>query len=202
MDLIPSSLYPPPSSFLHLPFLPSTHSNQTIMSERGRSRSPKPLSPLKGGKRDISMSRSRSRSPPRRPISTSRSRTRSLSRSRTLSPRKQHKGNTVIVITGLTKNVQKGHLEEIFGVYGRIVAIDLPTFEVCMSSRQGSTLSHSSRDCECTISLSIANDTLCISTTDKQLVLTRGKPLSNSANPLMLKKRPRTWMEVNSIARS
>jgi RNA-binding protein with serine-rich domain 1 len=37
----------------------------------------------------------------------------------------------VVVITGLTKNVQKGHLEEIFAPYGRIVAVDLPTFEVC-----------------------------------------------------------------------
>jgi hypothetical protein len=41
----------------------------------------------------------------------------------------------VVVITGLTKNVQKSHLDEIFGVYGRIVALDLPKFEVCRSSR-------------------------------------------------------------------
>ncbi|KAK1927891.1 hypothetical protein DB88DRAFT_479687 [Papiliotrema laurentii] len=93
------------------------------MSDRGRSRSPKPLSPAARhpNGRDVSMSRSPSRGP------------RSISRSRSRSFPPRHgatKGNTVVVITGLTKNVQKGHLEEIFAPYGRIVAVDLPTFEV------------------------------------------------------------------------
>lgn len=57
--------------------------------------------------------------------------------SRSRSPRKGQgnghgeTGDIVIVITGLTKNVHKGHLQEIFGVYGKIVALDLPKFEVC-----------------------------------------------------------------------
>ncbi|KAL7416378.1 hypothetical protein BDY24DRAFT_326557, partial [Mrakia frigida] len=34
----------------------------------------------------------------------------------------------VIVISNLTKNVQKAHLEEIFGQYGEITGIDLPLF--------------------------------------------------------------------------
>jgi len=37
----------------------------------------------------------------------------------------------VIVIDGLSKNVHKGHLEEIFRHYGRIILVDLPTFAVC-----------------------------------------------------------------------
>jgi hypothetical protein len=37
----------------------------------------------------------------------------------------------VIVVSGLTKNVHRGHLEEIFGEYGKVVGLDLPLFKVC-----------------------------------------------------------------------
>lgn len=37
----------------------------------------------------------------------------------------------VIVVSGLSKNVMKGHLDEIFSEYGRITGIDLPLFKVC-----------------------------------------------------------------------
>ena len=40
-------------------------------------------------------------------------------------------GYRVIVVSGLTKNVHKGHLDEIFGVYGRVTGLDLPLFKVC-----------------------------------------------------------------------
>jgi RNA-binding protein with serine-rich domain 1 len=43
-------------------------------------------------------------------------------------------GNRVVVVEGLSKNVHKGHLDEIFGVYGKILRIDLPIFAVCESS--------------------------------------------------------------------
>ena len=39
----------------------------------------------------------------------------------------------VVVVSGLTKNVHRGHLEEIFGVYGRVTGVDLPLFRVCKS---------------------------------------------------------------------
>lgn len=37
----------------------------------------------------------------------------------------------VVVVSGLSKNVMKGHLDEIFSEYGRITGIDLPLFKVC-----------------------------------------------------------------------
>lgn len=37
----------------------------------------------------------------------------------------------MIVVSGLSKNVQRGHLEEIFGEYGRVTGLDLPLFKVC-----------------------------------------------------------------------
>ena len=40
-------------------------------------------------------------------------------------------GFKVVVVSGLTKNVHRGHLEEIFGEYGKIVGLDLPLFKVC-----------------------------------------------------------------------
>lgn len=103
-----------------------------IMSDRGRSRSPKPLSPSSRHSdiREISMSHSRSRS-----------RSRSLSPSRIPSPLKTNgsgptgsHGFKVVVVGGLTKNVQRGHLEEIFGEYGRVTGCDLPVFKVCECS--------------------------------------------------------------------
>ncbi|WRT65949.1 uncharacterized protein IL334_002900 [Kwoniella shivajii] len=99
------------------------------MSDRGRSRTPKSLTPS-----------------PRRARSYSRSPSRSRSRSGSISPRRTNGdkngssakqgqsrsdgGLRVIVVSGLSKNVMKGHLEEIFGEYGRITGIDLPTFKV------------------------------------------------------------------------
>jgi RNA recognition motif-containing protein len=101
---------------------------------RGRSRTPKSLtaSPKRPSKdKDVSMARSRSRS------SLSRSRSRSRSRStnahdKTMKGAKSDEvGFRVIVVSGLTKNVMKGHLEEIFGEYGRVTGLDLPLFKVC-----------------------------------------------------------------------
>jgi RNA-binding protein with serine-rich domain 1 len=40
-------------------------------------------------------------------------------------------GHRVIVISGLTKNVHRGHLEEIFGVYGKVTGADVPVFKIC-----------------------------------------------------------------------
>ena len=40
-------------------------------------------------------------------------------------------GHRVIVVGGLTKNVSRGHLEEIFGEYGKVTGCDLPVFKVC-----------------------------------------------------------------------
>jgi RNA-binding protein with serine-rich domain 1 len=72
-------------------------------------------------------------------MSRSPSRSRSRSRSRSLlhnkpsrSPSPQESGPRVIVISGLTKNVTRGHLEEIFGVYGRVTGADVPVFKICM----------------------------------------------------------------------
>lgn len=38
------------------------------------------------------------------------------------------------MVSGLSKNVMKGHLDEIFSEYGRITGIDLPLFKVCKSA--------------------------------------------------------------------
>ena len=92
------------------------------MTDRGRTRSPKPLSPTarrsRSPSRDISMSISRSPSPNRSPLKTNGS-----------AP--PNGGFKVIVIGGITKNVSRGHLEEIFGEYGRVTGCDLPVFKVC-----------------------------------------------------------------------
>jgi RNA-binding protein with serine-rich domain 1 len=45
----------------------------------------------------------------------------------------EDKGFKVVVVSGLTKNVHKGHLEEVFGEYGKITGLDLPLFKVCKS---------------------------------------------------------------------
>lgn len=37
----------------------------------------------------------------------------------------------VIVVEGLSKNVMRAHLEEIFGEYGKVTGLDLPLFKVC-----------------------------------------------------------------------
>jgi hypothetical protein len=105
---------------------PSLHHSSNMSDRgRGRSRTPKSLSP----------------SPPprhRRGSDVSMSPARSKSRSRSRSPRgangsssKPAGGYRVVVISGLSKNVQRGHLEEIFGEYGRVTGLDLPLFKVC-----------------------------------------------------------------------
>ncbi|CAB3401229.1 unnamed protein product [Caenorhabditis bovis] len=86
-----------------------------------RRRSPSPR------RRDRSGSRGRRRSPRRSPqtrsprrVSANRSPRRSPLRKRSLTPAKR------ICIRNLSKNVQKGHLEEIFAIYGSIKLVDLP----------------------------------------------------------------------------
>jgi RNA recognition motif-containing protein len=37
-----------------------------------------------------------------------------------------------IVIENLTRNVNEGHLKEIFGAYGDILEIDMPNNKACM----------------------------------------------------------------------
>lgn len=73
----------------------------------------------------MSMSR-----PPRKNRSVSRSRTRSPP-PRTNGGGKPAGGYRVIVVSGLSKNVQREHLEEIFGEYGKVTGLDLPLFKVC-----------------------------------------------------------------------
>jgi RNA-binding protein with serine-rich domain 1 len=98
-------------------------------------RSPSPGDDRPNGRRDYSRRRSRSRSPDR---GRSRTRTRSRSRdsryyrdrsysrspSRSLSPDAPQ--STKIVIEKLTKNVNEGHLQEIFGSYGEIQDLEMP----------------------------------------------------------------------------
>lgn len=45
----------------------------------------------------------------------------------------KEEGFKVVVVSGLTKNVQRAHLMEIFEVYGKVVGLDLPLFKVCKS---------------------------------------------------------------------
>ncbi|WVQ71294.1 hypothetical protein IAR50_000821 [Cryptococcus sp. DSM 104548] len=96
------------------------------MPPRGRSRTPKSLSPSPPRNRDRppALGRARSLSYP--------SRSPSISRSRSPAPRgpRSDDGFKVVVVSGLSKNVQVGHLEEIFGEYGRVVRVDMPLFEV------------------------------------------------------------------------
>lgn len=96
------------------------------MSERGRSRSPKRLtrspsaaSPEKNGK-DAAESSKVTDDVEMKPAAGS-----------TESVEAGDKAFKVIVVSGLTKNVHKGHLEEIFGEYGKITGLDLPLFKVC-----------------------------------------------------------------------
>lgn len=100
------------------------------------------------GKRD-----SRSRTPSRarsRSNASMRSRPRSISRSRSRSrsippPRVRRDsrdnhvqgkgaGWRVVIVSGLTKNVRREHLEEIFSKYGKVTGLDLPTFAKCKFS--------------------------------------------------------------------
>lgn len=63
----------------------------------------------------MSVSRSRSPPPRRRPISRSRSPVE----------------KSTVFIRNLTKNVGERHLEEIFGMYGKVKSLDLPVFPRC-----------------------------------------------------------------------
>ncbi|ORY00474.1 RNA-binding domain-containing protein [Basidiobolus meristosporus CBS 931.73] len=98
-------------------------------SDRSRSRSP--YSSRSRSYSRSSYSRSRSRS-----YSYSRSRSGSYSRSpsrnrarrrRSYSPRRRSPTkSTTVRVTGLTRNVSKAHVEEIFEFYGRIKDVELP----------------------------------------------------------------------------
>lgn len=100
---------------------------------RGRSRTPdhatRSRTPsndrMNGGR---SRSRSRSRSPTRdRSRSRSRSyRQRSYSRSPSRPESPDAPRSAKVVVEKLTKNVNEGHLREIFGAYGEIEAVEMP----------------------------------------------------------------------------
>jgi RNA recognition motif-containing protein len=100
--------------------------SQSRSRSRGRTRS----------KSNASMrSRSRSRSASRSPV---RSRNRSIpppripnNESRDSQPTGRGPAWRVVIVSGLTKNVRREHLEEIFGKYGRITGVDLPIFAKC-----------------------------------------------------------------------
>ncbi|KAI5794507.1 hypothetical protein DFH27DRAFT_613022 [Peziza echinospora] len=111
----------------------SPHRARSPMRSRSRSRSPvrgrgRSYSPRAGSK-----SRSRSRSSRGRPAdrtasrSVSRSRSRSRRRSRSRSGSRGVFRSSKIVIEKLTKNVTEDHIREIFGVYGDIKFVDMPT---------------------------------------------------------------------------
>ncbi|KAH0426922.1 RNA recognition domain-containing protein [Colletotrichum camelliae] len=91
----------------------------TPRSDRGRSASRSPVR-----RRDYdSRSPSRSQSPAPRRNGRYRSESRSRSRGRSPSPVVR---STKIVVERLTKNINEGHLEEIFGQFGPIKDLDLP----------------------------------------------------------------------------
>jgi RNA-binding protein with serine-rich domain 1 len=50
---------------------------------------------------------------------------------RVASPSPDGKSWRVIVVSGLTRNVHKVHLQEIFGTYGKVTGVDLPVFRQC-----------------------------------------------------------------------
>ncbi|GHJ87689.1 hypothetical protein NliqN6_4091 [Naganishia liquefaciens] len=108
---------------------------------RGRDGKPKSRSPSRSRGRSASRSRSRSRSRSNASMrSRSRSASRARSRSRSIPPPRVPKdsrnshvhgkgaGWRVVIVSGLTKNVRREHLEEIFSKYGRVTGLDLPTF--------------------------------------------------------------------------
>ncbi|KAF5512724.1 RNA-binding protein with serine-rich domain 1 [Colletotrichum aenigma] len=91
----------------------------TPRSDRGRSASRSPVR-----RRDYdSRSPSRSQSPAPRRNGRYRSESRSRSRGRSQSPVVR---STKIVVERLTKNINEGHLEEIFSQFGPIKDLDLP----------------------------------------------------------------------------
>jgi RNA-binding protein with serine-rich domain 1 len=38
----------------------------------------------------------------------------------------------VVIVTNLTRNVVEAHLQSIFGFYGEVIKIDLPTYVKCV----------------------------------------------------------------------
>lgn len=103
-----------------------------------RGRNGKARSPSQSRSRSGARARSRSKS-------NASMRSRSRSRSRSIPPPRVPKdsrdthaagrgaGMKVVIVSGLTKNVRREHLEEIFGKYGRVTGLDLPTFAICKS---------------------------------------------------------------------
>ncbi|KAK4541151.1 hypothetical protein LTR36_008225 [Oleoguttula mirabilis] len=106
---------------------------------RGRTRTPAanikteddaPMADAPNGARDHSRSRTRSRSASRARSRTrsprDRSYSRSVTRSPTRSPSPSVPQSAKIVIEKLTKNVNEGHLREIFSTYGVIQELEMP----------------------------------------------------------------------------
>lgn len=101
------------------------------MRSRSRDRSPSRDRP--NGARDDSRSPVRSRSRSRSRSYRDRSYTRSRSRSRNSSPDRPRSAK--IVIEKLTKNVNEGHLREIFGSYGSIEDLEMPINKQFLTNR-------------------------------------------------------------------
>lgn len=108
------------------------------MSERGRSRSPKsltrspaPRSPRTNGKSQGNGS-SGDKAEGVAHVSTSDDvEMKAADGEEEKQAEEADTGFKVVVVSGLTKNVHKGHLEEVFGEYGKITGLDLPLFKVC-----------------------------------------------------------------------
>lgn len=105
------------------------------MSERGRSRSPKSLtrSPRANGNENGASGSGGRLSP--NDVDMKEDRAAPAPGSKGADDMdiddEKDEGYKVVVVSGLTKNVHRGHLEEIFGEYGRITGLDLPLFKVC-----------------------------------------------------------------------
>ncbi|KAK5130984.1 hypothetical protein LTR08_001395 [Meristemomyces frigidus] len=104
-------------------------------TSRGRTRTPKPdldapMDDAPNGAPPHSRSRSRSRSPSRDRSRSRSHRARSESRSPSRSPTRSRSPDVPqsakIVIEKLTKNVNEGHLREIFSTYGDIKELEMP----------------------------------------------------------------------------
>ena len=98
---------------------------------RSRSRSARSMSRSRSRSRSYSSYSSRSRS-----YSRSQSYSRSRSRSRSSYPARRRRSMsplpTKILVEKLTKNATVAHLNEIFGAYGHINGIDMPTNKKCL----------------------------------------------------------------------
>lgn len=74
------------------------------MSTRGRSTSPRPLTPHPVNDGDVDMANGTNEGKP---------------------------DAKVVIVTNLTRNVVESHLHTVFGFYGEIIKIDLPLFGKC-----------------------------------------------------------------------